>query len=257
MLTSSESTLLDSNPLLYNQRSILVNPDVRQYHPNMMAPTSWQVHSLLEAQRLLCSIDLFRINATTLLHLLHLLPPRFPSHIDSIRANLFSQQISSFHIDPIDMLEWFRHQTISAHAYSGSIHEVPTMFSYAKANHYFIPTQFGVSAPRSQCGATLAAAVAIREYRLRQCWGEQKPPANQESWRHGHCAESQSLSSVVACCEDLGLENVFIETLAVNKSGKFVGMCKNCMVYILYRILHKHPTWRIYDVYTMNVFQIA
>ncbi len=259
-LTSSECIPIDSNSHSYNRQSILVNPDVMRYHPSMIVPTSLQALYQLKAERLLASIDLFGVNESTLLNLKDLmLPPQFPPYIDPIRADLFSQQMSSSDLNPRATLECFRQETISAYANSGNVQEVPAMFSYAKADHQSIPTQFGVSAPRSSRFITTstAAATEVRDYRLRQCWGEQKPPVNQEFWEHGNCAENQSLPSVVARCERLGLEDVFIETLAVKKSGEFAGMCQNCIDYVLCSILRKHPTWRVYDVYTRNVFQIA
>lgn len=133
--------------------------------------------------------------------------------------------------------------------------QAPTIFSYARATNFphLIPTQFGVSAPRIQTHSAQVATL-VREYRLRQCWGDQQPPGQQETWKHGHCAENQSLSSVVARCEEFGLENVLIESLAMNKSGKFTGMCKNCLSYVYFCVLRKHPTWRVYDVYTRNIF---
>ena len=255
--TSSEIILLDSNSLSYNQQGILGNPNVWWYHPSMITTTSLRPQYQLKAQFLLRSIDLFRINAATLLNLKHLvLPPQFPPHIDSIRADLLSQQMSSSDLNPIATLEYFREETISA--YGRNLKEVPAMFSYATAGHHLIPTQFGVSAPRSRCDTTLTAATEVRDYRRRQCWGEfRKPPVEQELWKHGNCAEYQSLPSVVAWCERLGLENVSIETLAMKKSGEFVGMCKNCIDYVLNRILRKHPTWKVYDVYTTKAFQVT
>ncbi len=159
----------------------------------------------------------------------------------------------SYDGDLILMLESLRQKTISA--YGGNTDETPSMFSYAKANHHLVPAQFGVSAPRSQSHVTSVTAAAVREYRLRQCWGGQRPPPQQESWKHGHCAENQSLPSVVAWCEYLELENVVIGTLAVDKSGKFVGMCRNCVFYVYFRILRRHPTWNVFDIYTGNIFQ--
>lgn len=151
------------------------------------------------------------------------------------------------------MLENLRQKTISA--YGGNAEDTPSMFSYVKANHHLVPAQFGVSAPRSQFPVTSVTAAVVREYRLRQCWGGQHPPPQQEPWKHGHCAENQSLPSVVAWCEYLDLENVVIGTLAVDKSGKFVSMCKNCLSYVYFRILEKHPTWKVFDICTGKFFR--
>ena len=219
--------------------------------------TSLQAQYRLTAQCLLRLIDLFRINSATLLNFKHLmLPPQFPLHIDSIRADLLSQQMTSSILDPIRILEYFRQETVSTYAQAGNMREAPAMFSYATAGHHSIPTQLGVSAPRSR-GPTSTTAADVRDYRRRQCWGKKKPPAERELWMHGNCAEHQSLPSVVAWCERLGLENVCVETLAVKKSGESVGMCKNCMDYVWKRVLRKHPTWKVYDAYTTNVIQIT
>jgi hypothetical protein len=103
----------------------------------------------------------------------------------------------------------------------------------------------------------LKVAYLVREYRIRQCWGDWQPPRQQEEWKHGHCAENQSLPSVVARCEDLGLEDVLIETLAMpHRSGKFAGMCRNCLSYVYFCVLPEHPTWRVCDIYTGNIFLI-
>ena len=244
-LTSSES-LLESSSLPDDQQGILVKPDVRRHHPS-------KAHYQPEAQRYLCSVDLFRTDVATLLSLKRL---TLPSHTDSIRADLFSQQMSSSSSNPIDMLECFRQKSISAYVTVG---EAPIMFSYAraKANHHFMFTRFGVSAPRSQCDVTFTTSAEVRNYRRRQCWGEQKPPVERELWKHGNCAESQSLPAVVARCERLGLKYVVVETLAMHRSGRSVGMCKNCIDYIFLRILRKHPTWRVYDVHARRVFQVT
>ena len=115
-----------------------------------------------------------------------------------------------------------------------------------------VPAQFGVSAPRSQSHVTSVTAAVVREYRLRQCWGGQQPPPQQELWKHGHCAENQSLPSVVAWCEYLDLENVVIGTLAVDKSENFVGMVKNCLLCLFpYSGETSHM-----DIYTGNIFQV-
>ena len=184
-----------------------------------------------------------------------LIPPDFPLHIDSIRAESFSQLLtSSYQGDLIYMLNIFRQKIISA--YGGGIEQVPTVFSITRAANFdHIPTQFGVSAPRSQSQSKMAGLV--RSYRVRQCWGEQQPPRESEGWKHGQCAESQSFSPVVAHCEKLDLKNVIINTLAMNKSGKFVGMCGNCLSYVFLCVLRKHPTWKFFDVYTSTIFRLG
>jgi len=229
-------------------------------HTSMISNTSpqdcYQFHHQIELQRhphsiIRFGIDPFRINSSSIV----VLPPNYPRHLDSIRTELYSQQMLSYDGSVILMLQSLRQKTISA--YRGNTEETPSMFSYAKANHHLVPAQFGVSAPRSQFyNVTSVTAAVVREYRLRQCWGGQQPPPQQEPWKHGHCAENQSLPSVVAWCEYLDLENVVIGTLAVDKSGKFVGMCKNCLSYVYFRILGKHPTWKVFDICTGNIFQV-
>ena len=198
-------------------------------------------------------VDPMALSATGLLAL----PPNFPPHADSIHAEIFSQKNSFHHTDPIIMLDFFRQRTIFAHG--GNMERAPTIFSYARATNFphLIPTQFGVSAPRFQSHVPQVACL-VREYRIRQCWGDQQPPGQKEIWKHGHCAENQSLPSMVARCEELGLENVLIETLAMHRLGKFTGsMCKNCLSYVYICILRDHPTWRVFDVYTRNIFLIG
>ena len=193
-----------------------------------------------------------------------LIPPDFPLHIDSIRAEFFSRDYrrrdmtSSYRGNLIDLLDIFRKSIISAHG--GDMKQVPTTLSITRVSTNLGRniTQFGVSAPltnkkKSQSQSQMADLV--RGYRVGQCWGRQKPPRESAVWKHGHCAENQSLSSVVAECAKLGLEkNLIIETLAMNnKTGRLVGMCGNCQAYVSRCILHKHPTWKVidrYDTYT-------
>ena len=249
-----------NNPLLDHRQDVTstAGSSAWWYHANVINRFSMQFHSQPEAQshRSLIAIDPFRVDpmalsATGLLAL----PPNFPPHADSIRAEIFSQKNSFHHADPIPMLHFFRQKTISAHG--GNMEQAPTTFSYARATNFphLIPTQFGVSAPRFQSHAAQFAHL-VRDYRLRQCWGDQQPPAQKEQWKHGHCAEHQSLPSVVARCQEFGLENVLIETLAMHRSGNFTGMCRNCLSYVYFCVLRQHPTWRVRDVYTGNIFLI-
>jgi hypothetical protein len=177
-----------------------------------------------------------------------LIPPDFPLHIDSIRAELFSMTSSYYRGNLIGMLDIFQKKIISA--YGGNIHhdQVPTAFSITRATNFdhITTTQFGVSAP-IQNESRSQTADLVRRYRVRQCWGEQQPPLKSEKWKHGHCAENQSLSSVVAQCANLGLKNVIIYTLAMKKSGNLVGMCGNCKSYVSLCVLRKHPTWKVVD----------
>ena len=181
-----------------------------------------------------------------------LIPRDFPLHIDSIRAESFSRDMtSSYHANLICMLDIFRKKMISA--YGGKIKQMPTTFSITRASNFdYIPIRFGVSAPlknKSKSPSRSQMADLVRSYRVRQCWGEQQPPQKSEAWKHGQCAENQSLSSVVAQCAGLGLKNVIIDTLAMNKSGKLVGMCGNCRSYVSLCVLRKHPTWKVVDGY--------
>ena len=163
-----------NNPLL-DHRQDVTSMAAWSYPPNVINRLSMQFHSRPEAQshRGLIAIDPFRVDpmalsATGLLAL----PPNFPPHADSIRAEIFSQKNSSHHSDPITMPHFFRQKTISAHG--GNMEQAPTTFSYAKATNFphLIPTQFGVSAPRVQSHAARLAYL-VRDYRLRQCWGDQ------------------------------------------------------------------------------------
>ena len=185
------------------------------------------------------------------LRLSSLIPPDFPLYIDSIRAESFSRDtLSSHQGNLIDMLDNFREKMISAHG--GNFKRLPTTFSIARVSGFDfdpIPTQFGVSAPIKNKSRSRMADM-VRLYRVRQCWGDQKPPQKLAPWNHGQCAENQSLSSVVAQCAILGLKNVTIDTLAMNKSGRLVGMCGNCRSYVSHSIIHKHPTWKVVDGYT-------
>lgn len=209
-----------NNPLL-DHRQDVTSTAAWSYPPNVINRLSMQFHSRPKAQsyRGLIAIDPFRVDPMALSAAgLLALPPNFPPHADSIRAEIFSQKNLSHHSDPIPMLYFFRQKTISAHG--GNMEQAPTTFSYAKATNFphLIPTQFGVSAPRVQSHAARLAYL-VRDYRLRQCWGDQQPPVQQEQWKHGHCAENQSLPSVVVRCREFGLENVLIETLAMHRSG--------------------------------------
>jgi hypothetical protein len=174
-----------------------------------------------------------------------LIPPDFPLYIDSILAELFSRDMkSSCRGNLVEMLDIFHTNIISAHR--GNMNRVPTTCSIAVSNFDYIP-QFGVSAPAK---TKTKMAELVRRYRVLQCWGEQKPPRKLETWKPGQCAEYQSLPSVVAKCAKLGLENVVIETLAMNKkTGELVGMCGNCQTYVSRCILRKHPTWKVIDRY--------
>ena len=184
------------------------------------------------------------------MHLSSLIPPGFSLYIDSIRAESFSRDMTSSYQDNlVEMLENFRRKFISAY---GRNNQVPTTFSIARVSNFdHIPTtQFGVSAPRKGKNRESGSQMVdlVRNYRVRLCWGEQQPPPKSEAWKHGQCAENQSLSSVVAQCADLGLKNVVIDSLAMNKSGKLVAMCGNCRSYVSLCILRKHPTWKVVDV---------
>jgi hypothetical protein len=225
------------NPLPYNQQSVIV------------ADLSALLYKHSPQDLLL--FDPFWVGPK---RLSGLIPPDFPLHIDSIRAESFSRDMTSSHQgNLIDMLDIFRKKIISAHG--GNRKQVPSTFSITRASNSDIPTQFGVTAPvkkKTKNRSRLQMTDLVRRYRVLQCWGEQQPPLKSEEWEHGQCAEDQSLSSVVAQCADLGLKNVIIDTLAMKKSGRLVGMCKNCRSYVSHRILRKHPTWKVVD-YTTRI----
>jgi hypothetical protein len=169
-----------SDPHLHHQQDVTstADPGAWSYHASIMSHYSMQFHSQLEAQsyQSSISIDPFRVDPLALSAAgLLALPPNYPPHADSIRAEIFSQKNTSHHADPITMLDFFRQKTIAA--YGGNIDHAPTIFSYARATNFshLIPTQFGVSAPRFQNNATQVAYL-VREYRIRQCWGDRQPP---------------------------------------------------------------------------------
>ena len=181
------------------------------------------------------------------LRLSSLIPPDFPLYFDSIIAELFSQDIKSSYPslgNLIDMLDNFRKKIVFAHR--GNMNRAPTTYSVTRVvNFNHIPIQFGVSAPSK---TKTKMAEQVRYYRVLQCWGKHKPPRKSETWKHGQCAENQSLPSVVAQCAALDLENVIIETLALNnKTGRLVCMCGNCQAYVSRCILRRHPTWKVID----------
>ena len=241
-----------------------VIPGFYLHHPNPLPYNQHWQRVIVDLSALLnnhCAQDLIIIDPfwDVPIRLSSLIPPDFPLHIDSIRAESFSRLMnnmsSSFpsqgDLIHTHMLDIFRLKFISA--YGGNIEQVPTVFSITRAAYFVnVPTQFGVSAPRSQSPFESQMADLVRRYRVRQCWEEQQPPQKSEGpgWRHGQCAESQSFSPVVAHCANLGLKNVTIITLAMNKSGKLVGMCGNCLSYVFLCVLRKHPTWKIFDAYT-------
>ena len=224
----------NSSPSPYNQQSIIANLGALLYDHN--------------AQDVIL-VDPFWGGPK---HLSSLIPLGFPLHIDSIRAESFSRDMtSSYQGNLIDTLDIFRKKFISAY---GGNKQIPKIFSIARASNFDqIPTtQFGVSAPRNtkskKSESRSQMADMVRNYRVRLCWGEQQPPPKSEVWKHGQCAENQSLSSVVAQCADLGLKNVIIDSLAMNKSGKLVVMCGNCRSYVSLCVLRKHATWKVVDV---------
>jgi hypothetical protein len=160
------------------------------------------------------------------------------------------------------MLENLRQETLVAHRYDTSL--MPTAFAYARASHpqlRFPMVRFGVTAPRTdQIGSeTWKAAEKIRQYRIRQCWGDQIPPPKEEIWGHGHCAEAQAFPPIVDWCERLGLENVVIFSLAMHKSGvgRLYGMCRNCLLYIIFRVIWTNPSWKVIDVATGQTYSYA
>ena len=249
----------NSNPLPYNQLNFSANLSAALLYNHH---TSTQLHSpRLQTQTTQESIllDLFRPFGVSPMGLSSLIPPDFPPHIDSIRAESFSRYMpvilaTSYQGNIFDMLNIFRQKIIFA--YGGNMDQVPSTFSITRAvNFDHIPIQFGVSAPYSQSQLESWIADQVRSYRVRQCWGEQQPPPKSEGWKHGQCAENQSFSSVVAQCASL--KNVIIYTLAMNKSGKLVRMCGNCRSYVSLSILRKHPTWKVVDNCTRETFSYS
>ena len=173
------------------------------FHSSNSPPSPYNQGALLHhhnAQEVIL-VDPFWIGP---MHLSSLIPPGFSLYIDSIRAESFSRDMTSSYKDNlVEMLENFRRKFISAY---GRNSQVPTTFSIARVSNFdHIPTtQFGVSAPRKGKNRESGSQMVdlVRNYRVRLCWGEQQPPPKSEVWKHGQCAENQSLSSVVAQCAD-------------------------------------------------------
>lgn len=253
------------NPLPYNQLNVIAttgmsaallynhNTSTQLHSPRLQAPGQTAQDSIL--------VDPFwpfKFGVGPM-GLSNLIPPDFPPHIDSIRAESFSRYMPvilapNYQGNIFDMLNIFRQKIIFA--YGGNMDQVPSTFSITRAINFdhTIPIQFGVSAPYSQSQHESRIADLVRSYRVRQCWGEQQPPPKLEGWKHGQCAENQSLSSVVAHCASLGLKNVIIYTLAMNKRGEIVRMCGNCRSYVSLSVLRKHPTWKVIDNCTRETF---
>lgn len=178
-------------------------------------------------------------------YLYPVLPAGFPRHLDSIRAEIFSQQNMQWQ-QPTQKLDELRRWIIAL--YAGIVTRAPAKYSYARVNYPSIPIHFGVSAPHCQSLDKNTEAEIVRAYRVRECWGDRRPPPEEEVWKHGQCAESQSLPSVVKDCERNRLENVIIETMTIDRSGRPAGMCKNCVGYVYHALLFKYQTWSVYDV---------
>ncbi|KAF6758229.1 hypothetical protein DFP72DRAFT_808075 [Ephemerocybe angulata] len=191
------------------------------------------------------------------------LPIDFPQHLDSMLSELFptiiSQSIPSsdaftLNCRPLIMLDMLRQASLTLHR--GDVEETPTMFSYATVSQYPLKiTHFGVTAPRQTSlgrGLNMAHGLGktVRAFRVRNGWnvgGYPVPPAT-ELWRHGHCAEMQAIPAVVYWCENLGMKNVVIYSLAMHKSGKETHkMCENCIAYIRTRVLANNPSWVVVD----------
>jgi hypothetical protein len=35
------------------------------------------------------------------------------------------------------------------------------------------------------------------------------------------------------------------------------GMCKNCLTYVLFRVIKRNPSWKVVDLFTKNTFSYA
>jgi hypothetical protein len=217
--------------------------DIWQYHYHLQLRLAHEMLWHQEIQRL-GQRQVVAATGGSHKYIYPVLPAGFPPHPDSIQAEVFSLQ-NAHTQEPMQKLQELRRSTLAL--YPGVVARAPTKYSYARANHPSIPVRFGVSAPHSQSPTGNPEAGIVRAYRVRESWGDTPPPPEEESWKHGQCAESQSLPSVVRDCQRNRLENVVIEIMTIDKSGRPEGMCKNCIRYVFHS-LHKQPTWSIYDV---------
>jgi len=178
------------------------------------------------------------------------LPPTFPAHADSLRAEIFSRKVSQLPTWTFSLpvlLNYFRLINNSYYGNDPNLVEAPAKYAYAMAYHPKVAPHFGVTAPLARCSGSWAEGKLVREYR-RGTYN--LPPSalrkHEEAWAHGHCAESQALPAVVARCEKLGLTQVVIESRAIGKSGRAAKLCNNCRQYARC-VLAKHPYWVIVD----------
>ncbi|KAJ3540997.1 hypothetical protein NMY22_g4069 [Coprinellus aureogranulatus] len=217
---------------------------------------------------------------------LHLTDPDFPPHADSFLAELLTMMVASHSplmpastfLDPLPMLETLRQRSGAMHSWH--VLEMPTMFSYAQvvltnglggdprmvardgAPIRVVQIRFGVSAPQGNPNAHAVGVphhlgAAVRRYRTHKAWGRLSgaagdgvAPKPTEPWNHGHCAEMQAIPPAVEWCKIFGLENVFIYSLSLYKSGNQTApMCSNCRTYVR-AVLKRHPSWRVVDVHT-------
>ncbi|KAG2006304.1 hypothetical protein CC2G_002628 [Coprinopsis cinerea AmutBmut pab1-1] len=186
------------------------------------------------------------------------LPPDYPHHIDSIRAEHLSRKMTGFPSDTpcLPFLQEFRKGNIRT--YGDNLAEAPAKYAYATARNRLVSPRFGVTAPRGGGRGGMALVDCVREYRRRRMgWqGPQRPHYHPEPyWEHGHCAESQALTEVVRQCEDLRLQEVEIETYAVGQDGAPASMCENCILYIRSAVLGRHPRWTVTDGTNGNRYQ--
>lgn len=80
--------------------------------------------------------------------------------------------------------------------------------------------------------------------------------SRQDSKKHGNMGTAQKINRSLPwlhVAKSSALKTYLLR-LAMNRSGNFTGMCRNCLSYVYFCVLRKHPTWRVCDVYTRNIF---
>ncbi|TFK17313.1 hypothetical protein FA15DRAFT_761117 [Coprinopsis marcescibilis] len=185
------------------------------------------------------------------------LPAAYPPHIESIFADEFSRTYDTQipKPSPRPLLYQFKSE-LATHLLSLGVLEPdwPTKYSYAffrvRGQGQHVYTHLGVSTTYGNYSNDPNMATAVRCRRIQQCWGDQIPPRPKEGWKHGQCAETQSLPAVVSLCEQLGLTDspVIIHSFAINKRQEPSGMCGNCLDYVHARIVLRYRKWTVVDM---------
>jgi hypothetical protein len=167
-----------SNPLLDHRQDVTANSDAWWYHANIMNQHPMQFHAQPEAQshRGLIAIDPFRVDPMALSAAgLLALPPNFPLHADSIRAEIFSQKNQSHHADPMTMLDFFARKLFlhtgeiwSKRQQYSLMREPPTFLILFLLNSAFLLPASQARWPRSHTWLETTAFVNVGETNSRQ-----------------------------------------------------------------------------------------